>query len=81
VDGAGRASDRFGLLACRSPLSALRALHARDLAMRPSPPEDDVQPPPERDRRIEFLGSRAVHDLLEFMLDPAYVHASRADVG
>lgn len=80
TDAAARASDRFGLLACRSPISALRAM---DRASRPPPAGDDGQPASEgeRERRIEFLGSRAVRDLVEFMLDPEYARASRIEVG
>jgi tetratricopeptide (TPR) repeat protein len=86
TEAAARASDRFGLLACRSPLGALRALHGLDRASGTGPLEDDGQPSDrarerERERRIEFLGSRSVRDLVEFMLDPAYGHAIRTDVG
>jgi|GEM_PF-3146714 len=61
------ASDRFALLACRSPLAALRALFRGHQGDEPS----------EGERRAAFLRSPRARELVSFLISPAYADATR----
>ena len=67
---AERAADRFAALACRLPLAALRALYRLDSVTAPGAAEM-----PERARRIGFLRTSRVRDLVTFWLSAAHARA------
>ncbi|MES1209760.1 MAG: hypothetical protein ABUS79_27820, partial [Pseudomonadota bacterium] len=75
---ADRASDRFALLACRHPLAALRALYRQDAVSAPG--AADLT---ERERRLSFLRTGRIRDLLRFAASTEYLRAasSVADPG
>ncbi len=79
---AERAALRFALLACRSPLAALRALHRqeqtgpRDGANEPGSHAPTPRPP-ERQRRMAFLRTPALRALVAFMMSAPYLDATR----
>jgi len=64
--GAEQASNRFALLACRSPLEALRALARLEGAG-----QSDFESLP-REKRQALLRTAPLRGLAEFMLSPAY---------
>ena len=78
-EAAGRATDRFGLLAAASPRHALGALHAvaaPATGATGEAPDDGAA----RDERLAFLATAPVVELVTFMLSAAYADAPRTDV-
>jgi hypothetical protein len=67
---AEQAALRFALLACRSPLDALRALHRQEHAS----PADSA---PARQRRMAFLRTPTLRALVAFMMSAPYLDATR----
>jgi hypothetical protein len=67
---ADHVADRFAVLACRSPLAALRALYHADSVS--TPRSSDV---PERERRMGFLRTTRVRALLRFVVSAEYARA------
>lgn len=71
-EAAELAADRFAIVACRSPVAALRALYRQHIANAPG-----ATVPPGREHRIEFLRTARMRALLAFMTSAAYLDAAR----
>ncbi|HEY4186748.1 MAG TPA: hypothetical protein VGP07_16845 [Polyangia bacterium] len=71
-EAAMQASDRFALIACRSPLAALRALHRMDAV--DAPDSDDLSA---RERKTSFLRTSRLRALVSFMTSAGYADATR----